>query len=169
MGRAIIAALLRSGSAAGDIAVGEPVAAAREALTRDFGVRATADNLAAITGAQLIVLAVKPQEMGAVLAPLAPALAAARPLILSIAAGIRIADLQRWCGAGLSIIRAMPNRPALVGAGATGMYAGAEVPAEARALAAGVMRSCGAVAWEVEIDPGGPRSGWTGAASRAAA
>jgi len=147
MGRAIISALLRAGSTPADIAVGEPVAAAREALARDFGVRATADNAAAIAGADLIVLAVKPQEMGAVLAPLAPALASGQPVVLSIAAGIRVADLQRWCGSRLAIIRAMPNRPALVGAGATGMFAAADVPAAARALAEQVMRSCGAVSW----------------------
>lgn len=147
MGRAIISALLRHGSAAADIAVGEPLATARETLTHDFGVRATADNAEAIAGAELVVLAVKPQEMGAVLTPLAPALATGRPVVLSIAAGIRVEDLQRWCGPQIPVIRAMPNRPALVGAGATGMYAAAEVPLSARALAERVLRSCGTVAW----------------------
>lgn len=147
MGRAIIAALLRSGGSASRIAVGEPVAAARDALARDFGVLATGDNAAAIAGAELIVLAVKPQEMGKVLTPLASAFAATRPVILSIAAGIRVADLQGWCGPRIPIVRAMPNRPALVGAGATGMFAMADVAKEARASAERVMRSCGAVAW----------------------
>lgn len=147
MGRALIAALLRSGGKPEDISVGEPLAAARGALAHEFGVQASGDNGAAIAQADIVVLAVKPQQMAQVLAPLRSLLNARCPVVLSIAAGIRIADLQHWCGSKVAVIRAMPNRPALVGAGATGLFAPDEVGAAARALAERVMRSCGAVVW----------------------
>ena len=148
MGRALVGALLRRGQAARDIAIGEAYESTRASLQRDFpGVRVGADNLAALEGARLVVLAVKPQEMGAVVTALRPVLQRARPVVLSIAAGLTVADLAGWCGPGVPVVRAMPNRPALVGAGATGLYAGADVDAAARALAEDVMRAAGAVAW----------------------
>lgn len=148
MGRAMLGALLGGGHPAANLAIGEPYAATREALQRDFpGVRIGADNLAAIAGAALVVLAVKPQEMGSVVAALQPLLQRTRPVVLSIAAGLRVADLAGWCGAGVPVVRAMPNRPALVGAGATGLYAPPGVPAAARALAEDLMRTAGAIAW----------------------
>jgi len=154
MARALIAGLLRGEVRATDVAVGEPLAAARDALAHDFGVRATADNAAAVSGADVVVLAVKPQEMARVAAALAPALGTARPLLLSIAAGIACADLERWY-AGRPVVRAMPNRPAFVGAGVTGLYAGSAVDPARRALAEAVMRAAGATVWvrrEAELD-----------------
>jgi pyrroline-5-carboxylate reductase len=113
MGRALVGALLRRGQPAGDIAIGEAYEATRAALLRDFpGVRVGADNLAALEGAGLVVLAVKPQEMGAVVTALRPALQRLRPVVLSIAAGLTVADLAGWCGPGVPVVRAMPNRPA---------------------------------------------------------
>ena len=148
MGRALVGALLDRGHPASRLAIGEPYEATRAALQRDFpGIAVGADNLAAIDGADLVVLAVKPQEMAAVVATLRPALQARRPVVLSIAAGLRVADLEGWCGPGVPVVRAMPNRPALVGAGATGLFATAAVPAAARELAEALMRAAGAVAW----------------------
>ncbi|MCC6173144.1 MAG: pyrroline-5-carboxylate reductase [Gammaproteobacteria bacterium] len=148
MGRALVGALRDRGHPAAKLAIGEAYEATRTALLRDFpGVPVDADNLAAIDGAGLVVLAVKPQEMAPVVAALQPALRRFRPVVLSIAAGLRVADLSGWCGPGIPVVRAMPNRPALVGAAATGLYAGPEVPPPARALAEDVMRSAGAVAW----------------------
>jgi pyrroline-5-carboxylate reductase len=156
MGRALVGALLRRGQAASGIAVGEACESTRASLQREFpGVRVGADNLAALEGAGLVVLAVKPQEMGAVVTALRPVLQRTRPVVLSIAAGLTVADLAGWCGPGVPVVRAMPNRPALVGAGATGLYAGADVGADARALAEDVMRAAGAVAWvdeEAQMD-----------------
>jgi pyrroline-5-carboxylate reductase len=110
-------------------------------------VRASADNRAAITGAAVVVLAVKPQQAAEVLAPLAPALRAAQTLLLSVAAGVRVSSLNGWCGPGVGVVRAMPNRPALVGAGVTGLYAAPAVAAAQRALAERVMKSVGEVVW----------------------
>jgi len=147
MGRALIAGLLRSGAEPAQLRAGESLPAAREALVRELGVRATADNLAAITGASVVVLAVKPQEAAAVLKPLAETLAQARPLVISVAAGVRIAALQSWCGSGVPVVRAMPNRPALLGAGATGLYAPPQVGAAQRLAAEAVLRAVGEIAW----------------------
>ncbi len=148
MGRALLGALLRRGHPAANLAVGEAHEPARDGLLRDFpGVRVGSDNGLAVEGAALVVLAVKPQEMGAVVTALQPALRRTRPVVLSIAAGLQSADLARWCGPGIAVVRAMPNRPALVGAGATGLYAAPDVPAAARNLAEDLMRAAGAVAW----------------------
>lgn len=147
MGRALIGGLLRHGMRPEQITVGESQAAARAALSQEFGITATADNAAATGKANLIVLAVKPQDTGSVLAPLAPGLQQRRPVVLSIAAGVRVPALQRWCGTGVPVIRAMPNRAAFVGAGITGLFAPAGVDASQRAMAAQIMQSVGEVVW----------------------
>jgi len=129
------------------IAVGESQEAARATLSRELGITATADNAAAIARANLVVLAVKPHDASSVLTPLAPALQQRRTIVLSVAAGVRIQALQSWCGPGVPVIRAMPNRPALVGAGVTGIFASEEVGASQRAVAAQIMQSIGEVVW----------------------
>jgi pyrroline-5-carboxylate reductase len=78
---------------------------------------------------------------------LAPALVAGRPLVISVAAGICAADLTTWIGAGVPVVRAMPNRPALIGAGASGLFADPSVPAADRDLATTVLGSTGLVVW----------------------
>src|ERR1700680_5348119 len=83
MGRALIAVLLRSGTRPEHISVGEPIAAAREVLARDLGITASADNAAAVSGAAVVVLAVKPQDAAAVLGALAGQWGAQGPLLLS--------------------------------------------------------------------------------------
>jgi pyrroline-5-carboxylate reductase len=110
-------------------------------------VRTGADNLAAVQGAQVVVLAVKPQLMAEVTRPLSPALVAGRPLVLSVAAGVRTLQLQQWVGAGVPVVRAMPNRPALLGVGATGLYAGVDVGADSRRLASDLMGATGLAVW----------------------
>jgi pyrroline-5-carboxylate reductase len=139
MGRALIGGMLRRGTRPEHITVGESSEAAREALSADFGVQATADNAAAVEPAAVIVLAVKPQAAGAVLAPLQPALQRTRPVVISIAAGIRLAALESWCGAGVPVVRAMPNRPAF--------FAPASVAGTYREVAERVMQAVGEVIW----------------------
>jgi pyrroline-5-carboxylate reductase len=152
MGRALIGGMLRRGTRPEHITVGESSPAAREALSADFGIQSTADNAAAVEPASVIVLAVKPQIAGTVLAPLQPALQRARPVVISIAAGIRLAALESWCGAGVPVVRAMPNRPALLGAGATGLFAPASVAAAHREVAERVMQAVGEVIWVTAED-----------------
>jgi pyrroline-5-carboxylate reductase len=147
MGRALIGALLRRGTRPEQISVGESVEAARESLSCELGITATADNVAALENAAVVVVAVKPQDASSVLRPLQPLLHRNRPTVLSVAAGIRVASLENWCGPGVPVVRAMPNRPALVGAGATGLFAPAYVDAAHRAAAQGVMEATGEVVW----------------------
>ncbi|HKD53304.1 MAG TPA: pyrroline-5-carboxylate reductase [Steroidobacteraceae bacterium] len=147
MGRVLIGGLLRSGTRAEHLSAGESQPAARAALARDFAVTATADNRTAVAGASVVILAVKPQDAAAVLAPLADLLQAAKPLVISVVAGLRITALGAWCGPGVPVMRAMPNRPALIGAGATGLYAPPDVSLGQRAVAEEVLRSVGEVVW----------------------
>ena len=152
MGRALIGGLLRHGMRPEQIAVGDSHEASRATLSREFGITATADNAAAAAKANLIVLAVKPYQARSVLTALAPQLQQRRPVVLSVAAGVRIEAIQSWCGAGVPVIRAMPNRPALVGAGATGLFAPSEVDAFHRTMAEQVMQSVGEVVWVATED-----------------
>jgi pyrroline-5-carboxylate reductase len=154
MARALLQGLLRNGWPPARLRVGEPQAATRAALTAELGVSATADNLEAIRGAQLVVLAVKPQAASAVLVPLAGALRASGAALLSIAAGLRVPGLARACP-GVPVLRAMPNRAALVGMGATGLYAPAGLPEAVRTLAARVLAASGSTVWvphEADLD-----------------
>jgi pyrroline-5-carboxylate reductase len=155
MARALIGGLLRQGLPAQRLCVGEPLESLREALERELGVATTADNESAIRDAALVVLAVKPQVAAAVLQGLRSALLAQRPVLLSIVAGLRIAQLSSACAGALSIVRAMPNRPALIGAGITGLYAPADVSATQRSIAERVATAAGRTVWlrsEAELD-----------------
>ena len=152
MGRALIGGMLRRGTRPEHITVGESSQAARETLSADFGIQATADNGAAVETAAIIVVAVKPQVAGAVLTPLQSTLQRTRPLVISIAAGIRVSALESWCGGGVPVVRAMPNRPALVGAGATGLFAPASVAGTQREAAERVMQAVGEVIWVAAED-----------------
>lgn len=155
MARGIIGGLLGKGAKASAITVSEPLEASRQSLVSDFGVRVTADNADAVRDAQVVVLAVKPQLMSGVARALAPALRQSRPLVISVAAGIRADRLQHWLGADIPVVRSMPNRPALIGAGASGLYADASVPAASRRLAELVLASTGLTVWvnaEDQID-----------------
>ncbi len=155
MARAMIAGLMRHGHAAERVSVAEPRADARAALARDYGVRALADNLSATRGAALIVLAVKPQNAATALQPLRDGREEPGGALLSIAAGLRIAELARLCPPGMTIMRAMPNRPALVAAGVTALYARPEADAAVRALAETVAGAIGRAVWlhqETDLD-----------------
>lgn len=147
MARSLIGGLIARGTPAADIRVSEPVDVLREALARDFGVQVGADNAEAAGPAGLWLLAVKPQVMRAVCEALAPLAQANRPLVVSIAAGITAAQLQRWLGGGVAVVRAMPNTPALLGAGVTGLFASAEVDANGREHAANLLASAGRTVW----------------------
>ena len=147
MARSLVGGLVARGVPAGDIRVAEPVDALRDALARDFGVQVFPDNAQAVAGAGTWVLAVKPQVMRTVCEALRDAAQAGRPLVVSIAAGITAAQLERWLGHGSAIVRTMPNTPALLGAGVTGLYANAGVDAAGRARAEALLASAGRTVW----------------------
>ncbi len=112
----------------------------------------TTDNRELAQRADVLVLAVKPQVMASVLAPLADLVQSRRPLIISIAAGIPVASLAHWLGGDLPIVRAMPNTPALVQAGATGLYASPSVSAAQKAEAETILGAVGLTLW-VDDEP----------------
>ena len=147
MGRALIGGLLRQGLRPERLTVGERGEAARATLEREFGLVATTDNAAAVRTAKVVVVAVKPQHVSEVLQPLAETFARTRPLVVCVAAGIRVAALQQWCGPEVPVVRAMPNRPALLGAGVTGLYVPEGITAAHAQLAERVLRSVGEVVW----------------------
>jgi pyrroline-5-carboxylate reductase len=148
MASALIGGMVAAGTRAGDVRVVEPLPAQRDKLAQRFpGVglfgELTAD---AVAGADIVVLAVKPQQMRSVAQALAPVVAPL-PVVLSIAAGTRIADIARWLGGYARLARAMPNTPALVGAGISGAFAQPAVEAAARARVARVLGAAGPVIW----------------------
>jgi pyrroline-5-carboxylate reductase len=147
MGGALIRGLIARGLAPQNISVGEAVQARRIQLADELGVHVTADNREAAVDADIVVLAVKPQDMATTTQQLAEVLAPRKPLVLSIAAGIRVADIAGWCGAGVPVVRAMPNRPALNSAGASAIYAGTNLSADHRKLAEDVLGAAGTTVW----------------------
>lgn len=147
MARSLISGLIARGTPAASIHVAEPVAELRASLDADFGVKVFADGAGAVIGADTWVLAVKPQVMRSVCESLAAQAAGTKPLAISIAAGITTAQLQRWLGKDVPVVRTMPNTPALLGAGVTGLFASAQVDADGRARAQHLLESAGATVW----------------------
>ncbi|RYZ71837.1 MAG: pyrroline-5-carboxylate reductase [Lysobacteraceae bacterium] len=147
MARSLIGGLIARGTLPARIRVAEPVEALREALAADFGVSVFDDAPAAVADAGLWLLAVKPQVMRQVCEDLAATGQAQRALTVSIAAGITTAQLQRWLGGGTAVVRAMPNTPALLGAGVTGLFASPQVDAEGRRLATELLSAAGQTVW----------------------
>ena len=145
MATAIARALVAGGTPAQAVRIVEPSAAQRARLVERLpGAHVhDATEASAVDGADIVVLAVKPQQMREAVAALAPH-APALPVVLSIAAGIRSADLSRWLGGYTRIVRAMPNTPALVGAGISAVYARPEAKHVA-AVAVEVLEACGEV------------------------
>ncbi|MDA8256031.1 MAG: pyrroline-5-carboxylate reductase [Betaproteobacteria bacterium] len=153
MAVALISGLYRQGFAAASIQVVEPFAETRDALTERFGVRCTANVDPAALNCHVIVLAVKPQQMREALAPLVGKLTA--QLLVSIAAGMRLADLSRWLGGYRHVVRTMPNTPALIGAGVTGLCADPGVNQDGRDNADSLMQAVGHTFWvhdEAQMD-----------------
>lgn len=152
MATALIAGLAKQ--AGNRFHVVDPNADALARLATEYGVSTAPGIDAGIASADVVVLAVKPQQMREVAAALAPHLGS--QLVLSIAAGIRSADLSRWMKGYGAIVRAMPNTPALIGMGITGMVALAGVTGSQRAAADNVLRAVGQTVWledEALIDP----------------
>ncbi len=143
MAQALIGGLLSQGVKASSIMVSEPVVALREHL-KTLGVRVTDSNQQAISAADVIVLAVKPQVMPEVLRSMGNV---SDRLIISIAAGLTTTCLTQLLGVAPRLVRAMPNTPALIQSGATGLYAAPNVSAQDRALAERILGTAGMVLW----------------------
>ncbi|MDO9422303.1 MAG: pyrroline-5-carboxylate reductase [Herminiimonas sp.] len=145
MAAALIGGLAGKLTAANNIHVVDINTESLTKLQQQFGVTTAAQIDAAVVASDVIVLAVKPQQMKDVVAQLLPHVKA--QLVLSIAAGIRAVDLSRWLGGHNAIVRTMPNTPALIGKGVTGMVASAGVSTEQRAAADAIMSAVGDTVW----------------------
>lgn len=153
MAAALIGGLVKRGTAASDLYAIDPNEDARARIHAQFGVKTGATADTALRDYDAIVLAVKPQVMKSVAAALAPQLAT--QLVVSIAAGIRGSDIARWLDGYTRIVRAMPNTPALIGMGVTGLVALPGVDAAGRSLASDVLGAVGNTVWfddEAKID-----------------
>ena len=147
MARSLAGGLLRNGWDQGRVILSDPDADQRRGAEQALGVRVYADNNEVAARADILVLAVKPQALKDVAAGLAAAVQKKRPLVLSIAAGVRLEDLERWLGGDLPIVRSMPNTAALIGSGASGMFANARVRAPQRDQAESILRAVGVAVW----------------------
>lgn len=154
MATALIGGLVGKLTASANIHVVDPNEQALQKLHKQFGVTTAQQIDATLAKSDVIVLAVKPQQMKEVVAQLKPQVSG--QLILSIAAGIRAVDLSRWLDGYTAIVRTMPNTPALIGKGITGMVAMSGVSAEQHEAAEAILRAVGATVWlndESLIDP----------------
>jgi pyrroline-5-carboxylate reductase len=145
MANALIGGLKKQGFSAAGIQVIDPVAESRQRLTDDFGVRGAPAIDAAALNCEVLVLAVKPQQMKEAVAPMTGKLSG--QLVISIAAGLRLADIGRWLGDYHNLVRSMPNTPALIGAGITGLFADPAVGREGRETAEKILRAVGRTLW----------------------
>lgn len=148
MASAMIGGLVQQGFNPSDVSVVEVNPEASATLTRAFALKTYPAVIAEAVQSDLIVLAVKPQQLSVVAAELQPLLQ--QQLVISIAAGVRAQDLSRWLGGYPRVVRAMPNTPALVRAGVTGLYALDGVSAQQREQAQQVLGAVGSCVWLVD-------------------
>lgn len=155
MAASLIGGLIAKGFDPKRLLASDPNTAALQVLAQRSGITACPDNRAVVENADVLVLAVKPQVMKDVLTDIGTAVQARQPLVISIAAGISIANIDQWLGGNVAIVRCMPNTPALVQLGASGLYANAKVSAPQREQAQAILAAVGIALWldsEEQID-----------------
>tara|TARA_B110000503_G_scaffold85373_1_gene129820 strand:+ start:58552 stop:59397 length:846 start_codon:yes stop_codon:yes gene_type:complete len=155
MASSIIGGLIESGHPADYISAADPFPASLERLRTIAPVAVFNDNAAAVAAADIIILAVKPQVMADAAGSIAAAVQSNHSLVISIAAGVTIASLQARLGPDAAIVRCMPNTPALVGCGASGLFANNNTIAQQREFAQRVLSAVGITCWvnsEPELD-----------------
>ena len=148
MGQALAGGLLASGWLAENITIIDSDQAICAKLEKQFAqCHVFSQTEAALNLADIVVLAVKPQAMQLACEQIAAQCQSTRPLIISIAAGVQSKNINAWLGGELPIVRCMPNTPALVQSGTTGLYANAEVSTEQCEIAVGILGSVGSTLW----------------------
>jgi pyrroline-5-carboxylate reductase len=145
MASALIGGLRKQGFSAAGMQVVDPVEETRARLTDSFGVRCVPAIDAAALNCEVLMLAVKPQLMKEAVAAATGKLT--NQLVISIAAGLQLKDIGRWLGGYNKLVRAMPNTPALIGAGITGLYADPAVDREGRETSERILHAVGRVLW----------------------
>ena len=147
MASSIIGGLVESGHPAQSISAADPFPASLERLQEIAAVAVSSDNAEAVAEADVVILAVKPQVMAAATDSIAAATQANGAVVISIAAGITIAAMQSRLGAGAAIVRCMPNTPALLGCGASGLFANDQTSAQQRDYAQSILSAVGITCW----------------------
>lgn len=155
MSRSLVGGLLEQGVQASSLCIADPSAEARQKATEDFLVECYESGTQFVHDVDILVLAVKPQVMKSVCMDLAPAMGNHQPLIISVAAGVNSSSLERWLDGQRSIVRMMPNTPALIGLGASGIFANSRVSNQQKKLAWDLAQAVGIGIWveqEAQID-----------------
>ncbi|HVY54063.1 MAG TPA: pyrroline-5-carboxylate reductase, partial [Gammaproteobacteria bacterium] len=147
MGTALITGLIAKDYPANKLLVSDPSSEKLDQLQKKYKIAIFNDNKAAVKNADVVLLAVKPQIMQQIASDLVAITTQHNPLIISIAAGVTLENLQNWLGANSPIIRAMPNTPALVGSGATALFANSFVTKQQREIAQTILNSVGLTVW----------------------
>ena len=149
MASSLIGGLVSNDYPADKITVADLDADKLRYLNETFGVNTTLDSNSLVLQSDIVVLAVKPQHMQTVADSINESVQQKKPVLVSIAAGIRIDALERWLGGDLAVVRCMPNTPALVKTGATGLFANAQVSDEQKDQVESLMRAVGVAVWVV--------------------
>jgi pyrroline-5-carboxylate reductase len=155
MGSSLIGGLINDGHPSDKLWATDPSAEKLAYLNQTFHIHTTHDNKKAAETADVIIFAIKPQIFSEAASELAPLIQSRKPLVISIAAGIREASIQHWLGGNASIVRAMPNTPALIKCGATALYANPFVSDAQHNMAESILRAVGVAVWlnnEQQID-----------------
>ena len=148
MARAIGGGLLRGGMHATDLMIAEPLPEQCDRLRKElYGAMVTEDNRIVARTAEILLFAVKPQILKPVCEDLVNEVQASRPLIMSIAAGPRIDDIDSWLGGGMSVVRVMPNQPALIDQGISALFANERTSQERKDQAEKIMTAVGHAVW----------------------
>lgn len=147
MGTSLLGGLINHGYHAETIWVSDPDPQKLSQLQKQFHVHITTSNQEAIQSSDVIILAVKPQVLKTVAVEMREHFNHQKPLIVSIAAGIRLQSLQEWLGESLPIVRVMPNTPALIGCGASALYANQFVSTQQKELAESILQAVGISVW----------------------
>ncbi|MES9973096.1 MAG: pyrroline-5-carboxylate reductase [Candidatus Thiodiazotropha sp.] len=150
MATSLINGLIADGYEKQCITVSDPDAEKLAQLAARCGVHTQSDNTSAISNAEVVVLAVKPQVLKSVAQDLAAAIQQVKPLVISIAAGVKESSLRNWLGGEVALVRSMPNTPAMIQSGATGLHAGPGVSEAQRNQAESILRAVGVTRWVEE-------------------
>ncbi len=150
MASSLIGGLINNHYPADHISVTDLEPQKLDQLSQQYQIQTSTDNLDVVRQSDIVVLAVKPQVLAEVCKQLSSTVCETRPLIISIAAGIRSTDIDRWLGNGHAIVRCMPNTPSLIQAGATGLYANAQCDEQQKQTAQQILQSAGLTLWVEE-------------------
>jgi pyrroline-5-carboxylate reductase len=147
MGRCLISGLINNGHPPSKIWTADPSAEKLQQIEQTFQIHTTTDNKQAVTASDVVILAIKPQVISKVINEIHDAVESHKPLIISIAAGVRSSSIQHGLGGHTAIVRAMPNTPALIGCGATALYANHLVSPDQHNIAESILRAVGVTVW----------------------